>query len=148
MQSHEDQGKFQREFYWLGVRDQIEFFGSLRVLLERVNIPPAQIEQLIADIAVTLDDLQSLRRMVRKRMTLIKGTSLSNMYELKWDFAGPQNLRYGIRMYFVEEDKWIIGLRWQVKPLVIPAAVIRELQNIEIGRAESIYLQYRRKEIE
>jgi hypothetical protein len=148
MQSQDSRATSQKEFYWLGVSDQSELFGSLRKLLAKAKIPPAQIDQLIAEVAVTLDDLQSLRRPVRNRMKLIKGTSLSNMYELKWDFGAPQNLRHGIRMYFVEEEKWIIGLRWQVKPLTIPGHVIRELQNIEIGRAENIYLQYRRKEIE
>jgi len=148
MQSQDNRSTSQKEFYWLGVRDQPELFGSLRKLLAKSKIPRAQIDQLIADVAATLDDLQGLKRPVRKRMKPIKGTLLSNMYELRWDFTGPQNVRHGIRMYFVEEERWIIGLRWQVKPLLIPAHVIRELQNIEIGRAENIYLQYRRKEIE
>jgi hypothetical protein len=148
MQSQDSRSTSQKEFYWLGVRDQAELFGSLRKLLAKSKIPRAQIDQLIADVAATLDDLQSLKRPVRKRMKPIKGTLLSNMYELRWDFAGPQNVRHGIRMYFVEEGRWIIGLRWQVKPLLIPAHVIRQLQNIELGLAENIYLQYRRKEIE
>lgn len=141
MQEIDTQVISQKEFYWLGVGDQADFLDSLKAILEKLGISPAQISQLIADVAVTLDELQSLKRMVRNRMKCIKGTSLPNMYELKWDFADLQNVRYGIRMFFVEETKWIIGLRWQVKPLQIPGHVIRELQNIEIGRAENIYLQ-------
>lgn len=148
MQEIDTQVISQKEFYWLGVGDQADFLESLKAILEKLGISPAQISQLIADVAVTLDELQSLKRMVRNRMKWIKGTSLPNMYELKWDFADLHSVRYGIRMFFVEETKWIIGLRWQVKPLQIPGDVIRELQNIEIGRAENIYLQYRRKEID
>lgn len=138
----------EKEFYWLGVNDQIDFLESLKALLRKLGLLPAQITQLKVDVLATLDDLQSLKRLVRDRMKLIKGTSVPNMYELRWDFAGLQGIRYGIRLYFVEETKWIIGLRWQVKPLTLPSEVSRVFQNMEIKKAEEIYLQYRRKEID
>ncbi|MEN9954286.1 MAG: hypothetical protein RL028_888 [Actinomycetota bacterium] len=137
----------EKEFYWLGVNDQIDFLESLKALLGKLGLSPGQVTQLKIDVLATLDDLQSLKRMVRDRMKPIKGTSVPNMYELRWDFAGLHGVRYGIRLYFVEETKWIIGLRWQVKPLTVPSEVSRALQNIEIKKAEEIYLKYRRKEI-
>ncbi|MEY4557968.1 MAG: hypothetical protein RL024_126 [Actinomycetota bacterium] len=137
----------EKEFYWLGVNDQIDFLESLEALLGKLGLSPGQVTQLKIDVLATLDDLQSLKRLVRDRMKPIKGTSVPNMYELRWDFAGLQGVRYGIRLYFVEETRWIIGLRWQVKPLTVPSDVSRALQNIEIKKAEEIYLKYRRKEI-
>ena len=138
----------QKEFYWLGVHDQVDFLGSLRRMLSGLGIPPAQVGQLTIDVLVTLDNLQNLKQLVRDRMKRVKGTVLTNMYELRWDFVGQHSIRYGIRVYFVEETKWIIGLRWQVKPLAGSSEIIRELQNREISKAEKTYLEYRRKEID
>jgi hypothetical protein len=138
----------EKEFYWLGLSDQVDFLESLKEILRRTGLLPSQVAQLKIDVLATLDDLQKLKRVVRDRMKQIKGTSLANMYELRWDFTGAHGVRYGLRMYFVEETKWIIGLRWHVKPLLVSAEVIRAVQNLEIKKAEEIYLQYRRKEIE
>jgi hypothetical protein len=117
-------------------------------MLSGLGIPPAQVGQLTIDVLVTLDNLQNLKQLVRDRMKRVKGTVLTNMYELRWDFVGQHSIRYGIRVYFVEETKWIIGLRWQVKPLAGSSEIIRELQNREISKAEKTYLEYRRKEID
>lgn len=138
----------EKEFYWLGVDDQVEFLESLKEILRPPGLIPAQVAQLKIEVLATLDDLQKLKRLVRDRMKQIKGTSLPNMYELRWDFTGAQGVRYGLRMYFVEENKWFIGLRWQVKPLMASSDLLRAEQNKEIKKAEQIYLQYRRKEIE
>ena len=148
MDKEDSQSVLEKELYWLGLDDQVEFLGSLKAMLGKLGLLPAQVTQLKIDVLATLDDLQSLKRLVRDRMKPIKGTSVPNMYELRWDFAGLQGVRYGIRLYFVEETNWIIGLRWQVKPLALPSEVSRVFQNIEIRKAEDIYLQYRRKEIE
>jgi hypothetical protein len=148
MDKEDSQSVSEKEFYWLGLDDQVELLGSLKAMLGKLGLLPAQVTQLKIDVLATLDDLQSLKRLVRDRMKPIKGTSVPNMYELRWDFAGLQGVRYGIRLYFVEETNWIIGLRWQVKPLALPSEVSRVFQNIEIRKAEDIYLQYRRKEIE
>ena len=148
MQKSDSQQVAEKEFYWLGVNDQVEFLESLKEILRRPGLLPTQVTQLKVDILATLDDLQNLKRLVRDRMKQIKGTSLPNMYELRWDFTGAQGVRYGLRMYFVEGTKWRVGLRWHVKPLMAPSEVVRVLQNREINRAEEIYLQYRRKEIE